>query len=1475
MANFTLTVGADTVVGGAADDTVNGTAATLNAGDGLTGGTGTDTLALNGGGTFLVDQLATFTGFEIIRLGVVGYQSTNLYLGSQSVAVIADGLFPNVGGDRGQNAVRVYLGSGAVTCGGTNFVYSTSASNWNGHNSIDGGSIYLNTNYSDGAYDLTTNTLSNINYLFFYYSNSENLTVQINSAVAVGVSNFWASPAAGNPPVVRNAQLVTSDAALDLSHSALNGFTVASTNGTGTNFTVRDIATAYQIAGGPGTDTLTAQGFAFSAAQRNVIFATASVEKIVDASGTYTLNVAPTITSNGSGDTAIISIAENTTAVTTVTATDPDNGQTLSYSISGGADGAKFTINGSTGVLSFVSPPNFEAPTDAGGNNVYDVTVQVSDGNGGVDTQAIAVTVIDQNEAPTFSTVNIIRVSTGAYGTPSISGDGRYVAFASDASNLVPDDTNNAPDVFVRDLQTGAITRVSTDVSGGQGNGVSYGPHISADGRYVAFNSDASNLVPGYIGLFVRDLQTGAITWIANGLEPSFSADGRYVAFASSVSNLVPDDTNFTYDVFVRDLQTGATTSISTDANGKPGNQGSGGGGVSISADGRYVAFASDASNLVPDDTNGTGDVFVRDMQTGAVRLVSTDANGHQGDHFSVNPSISADGRYVVFYTQSSNLVPGDTNNAHDVFVQDMQTGAITRVSTDVNGGQGNSASYAPSISADGRYVAFTSDASNLVPGDTNGNGDMFVRDLQTGAITRISTDVNGNHGAISADGHHVAFFSNAVPNPDVFVASIGVVSISENSTAVTTVAATDPDAGQTLSYTISGGADASKFTIGSSTGAVSFISAPNFELPTDAGANNIYDVTVQVSDGHGGVDTQAIAVAVQNMVGVTINGTPGDDVIDGTHTVAGQPFPTNEEDTLNGGIGADAMSGGDGNDVYFIDNVSDVVVENPNQGNDTAYASVGYVLAANVENLVLQGSATYGYGNGLANFIYGTSADNLLEGLAGADTMFGGDGNDTYSVDNIGDVLVENSNEGNDSVFASANYRLPANVENLRLFLFATQGYGNDLANYIYGNDGADLLNGGAGADTMVGGNGGDTYFVDNAGDVVVENADEGTDTVFSTAHLRLTENVENLVLQGSADLQGYGNSRNNLLCGNSGNNILNGDAGADAMFGGAGNDAYFVDYAGDVVVENANEGTDTVFSTAHLRLFENVEYLVLQGSANLQGYGNGLSNGIYGNSGSNILDGGAGADVMVGGAGNDAYFVDYAGDVVVENANEGTDTVFSTAHLRLTENVENLVLQGSADLQGYGNSLNNLLYGNSGNNILNGDAGADAMFGGAGNDAYFVDYAGDVVVENANEGTDTVFSTTHLRLTENVENLVLQGSADLQGYGNSLSNKIYGNAGNNVINGGAGADMLTGGPGNDAFVFDVGQAAGDTIMDFAGNGGGPGDWLLFIGYGPGATFTNIDTTHWQVNYNGGTAHDVITFMSGASINPTDFAFM
>jgi Tol biopolymer transport system component len=222
---------------------------------------------------------------------------------------------------------------------------------------------------------------------------------------------------------------------------------------------------------------------------------------------------------------------------------------------------------------------------------------------------------------------------------------------------------------------------------------------------------------------------------------PVLSAAGRFVAFTSRAGNLVPGDTNGRQDVFVRDRQKGTTARVSVGTGDGQGNRESWEG--ELSADGRFVAFTSFARNLVPGDTNGFTDVFVRDRQTGTTERVSVGAGG-QGDHESSHPALSADGRFVAFGSFASNLVPGDTNDSWDVFVRDRRTGRTERVSVSTGSGQGRGGSSSPTLSADGRFVAFHSHASNLVPGDTNGRSDVFVHDRQTGRTERTSVRPGG-----------------------------------------------------------------------------------------------------------------------------------------------------------------------------------------------------------------------------------------------------------------------------------------------------------------------------------------------------------------------------------------------------------------------------------------------------------------------------------------------------------------------------------------------------------------------------------------------------------------------------------------------------------------------------------------------------------------------------------------------------------
>jgi len=363
----------------------------------------------------------------------------------------------------------------------------------------------------------------------------------------------------------------------------------------------------------------------------------------------------------------------------------------------------------------------------------------------------------------------------------AVSGDGRYVAFHSAATNLVTGDRNGRVDVFLRDRQTRTTRRLSLSVRGLGANGHSTSPAISADGRFVAFDSTAPNLVGrdrnGKVDVFVRDRQTGTTTRVsvrsdgagANGpsFKPSISADGRFVGFDSGASNLVRRDRNDAWDVFVRDREARTTRRVSLSSNEVPGNRDSW--SAVLSADGRFVAFASLAFNLVSGDTNRQADIFVRDRQTGTTRRMSVRSNGRQANGGSAFPAISADGRFVAFRSVATNLVDGDTNGHADVFVHDRETGRTRRVTTARDGSQANGASDAPSLSADGNLVAFESSATNLVPGDTNQQRDVFVRDRAAGITRRVSIStghVAGNglteRPALSGDGLFVAFTSHA-----------------------------------------------------------------------------------------------------------------------------------------------------------------------------------------------------------------------------------------------------------------------------------------------------------------------------------------------------------------------------------------------------------------------------------------------------------------------------------------------------------------------------------------------------------------------------------------------------------------------------------------------------------------------------------------------------------------------------------------
>lgn len=595
-----------------------------------------------------------------------------------------------------------------------------------------------------------------------------------------------------------------------------------------------------------------------------------------------------------------------------------------------------------------------------------------------------------------------------------------------------------------------------------------------------------------------------------------------------------------------------------------------------------------------------------------------------------------------------------------------------------------------------------------------------------------------------------------------------------------------------------------------------------------------------------------------------------GTSAINGTGNALANIITGNEtNNVLDGKAGADILTGGLGDDTYVIDHSGDVVIEAAGEGTDTVEAWISFVLGDTVENLTLAGNAKTGTGNDGDNVIRGNGQSNTLNGGLGADTLIGGKGNDTYYVDDS-DTVVELAGEGTDTVVSAGHYWLGDNVENLTLTgTLSVIGTGNALANKLTGNagnnalfggdgrdtlsggDGNDTLDGGTGADSLTGGMGDDVYIIDDAGDRISEGANGGVDTVVSRITFTLGTNVENLTLDGASDINAIGNSAANILIGNAGNNILNGRSGADTMSGGAGDDVYVVDNAGDVVLETSGGGTDLVQSSISHTLGDNVENLTLTGTRTINGTGNELANTITGNSRNNILDGRGGADTLIGGAGDDTYVVDDTGDVLIETASGGVDSVNASVSHTLAAHIERLTLTGAAPINATGNELDNFIWGNGGNNVIDGGAGADRMEGGLGDDVYYVDSAGDRVIEYDGEGFDHVYSTISLATIEGIERITLIGSGAADITGDSSSDILTGNAGANVISGGEGKDTIDGGAGNDTLNGDGGDdflfgndghdvlngglgidtlngGAGDDVMD-----GGDGNDGLFAGGG------------------------------------------
>jgi Ca2+-binding RTX toxin-like protein len=571
--------------------------------------------------------------------------------------------------------------------------------------------------------------------------------------------------------------------------------------------------------------------------------------------------------------------------------------------------------------------------------------------------------------------------------------------------------------------------------------------------------------------------------------------------------------------------------------------------------------------------------------------------------------------------------------------------------------------------------------------------------------------------------------------------------------------------------------------------------------------------------------DTSTTATnSVQSSVSFSLAANVNSLTLTGTSALMGTA--NSGADTLTSNSGVDTLIGGSGNNTFVINNSSDVLQDTSTTATNTAKSGVSYSLAANVNTLILTGSASLvGTGNGGNDSLTGNSGTDTLKAGSGVDTLIagtgvatlmGGTGNTTFVINNTGDAVQDTSTTTSNTLRSSVTYSLPTNVN--ALVLTGTAALKGTA------NSGNDTLTSNTGLDTLVGGSGNDVFVISNASDVIQDTSATASNAIQSSVSFSLPTNVNSLTFTGSTALTGRGNAATDLMTANTGADTLIAGNGTDTLIssatgtavdslvGGTGNDLFIVNYAGDIVNVGATHGNDTIQSSASYTTSANVANLVLSGTSNLSGTGNSLANKITANSGNDTLVAGSGVATLMGGSGNDTFVVNSASDVVQDTSTTATNILSSSVSYTLATNVNRLILTGASALVGTANSGNDTLTANTGADTLVSGSGSavDSLVGGTGADLFVINNASDIVNVGSTHGVDTIQSSVSYTASANVANLTLMGTAALSATGNSLAGIITANTGNDTLTAGSGADTLVGGTGTDTFVV---NSASDVV--------------------------------------------------------------
>ncbi|MDD5754864.1 MAG: hypothetical protein PHN45_08945, partial [Methylococcales bacterium] len=592
----------------------------------------------------------------------------------------------------------------------------------------------------------------------------------------------------------------------------------------------------------------------------------------------------------------------------------------------------------------------------------------------------------------TISSTKTNTVGNGESQQPALDTTGQFVAFASDALNLSTYALGLSA-IYLKNTQTGDLTPISTNSYGEFADSNASNPSISGDGRYVVFQTAAANLTTddknSASDIFLKDTQTDALSLVAgkvgNGesLNAKISTDGHYVVFQSVASNFVSNDFNGAYDIYLQDLQTNTLKLISTNNLGVEGNHASY--EPNLSANGSVIAFASDADNLVTGDNNINRDVFVKNTSSGAIQLISTSFKGGAANGLSDSPNLSSDGTKIAFRSFASDLVANSVNDGNaDIYVKDLTTQKLTQINFALDGSTANGTSWNPIISPDGNFVAFISDATNLVANDTNDVADVFLENLSTGKLKIISDSSTGTGDvtsiAFSGDSSTLAFSrlsgldDNATTN--VYSAKIQVpIIIVDNPPTGSVIITGTTTQGQTLTASTNTIADLD----GLGTFSYQWLSNNNpIQGETNSShaisANDVgQSIAVKVNfvDGKGNTETETSQTVIPTSPVVVPSIPPGHvSVVKFTGTVV------NDIITINNSQSYNYYNGGVGDDVYII---SPKLTKNIEISDATGLNTINLPNGMTLTKIVFSANGVqYTLNSGTTITINSSHADNL-----------------------------------------------------------------------------------------------------------------------------------------------------------------------------------------------------------------------------------------------------------------------------------------------------------------------------------------------------------------------------------------------------------------------------------------------------------------------------------------------------------------